>query len=77
MNSCNGGLMVASIINWISGHDDRGLKFGIWGILLSLVILQLISFYTDQILALTSTLVQFVVLLVLLSYRRWYSDVIT
>ena len=76
VQSMVGCLMVASIINWVSGHEDRGLKFGIWGILLSLVILQLISFYTDQILALVSTLIQFVVLLILLSYRRWYPGVI-
>ncbi|MFC2038244.1 zf-HC2 domain-containing protein [Chloroflexota bacterium] len=72
-----GGLMIAAAVYWLAGKEERGLKFGIWGVLLSLVALQLLSFYLAQIFAMITTLLQFIFLLILTSYRRWYFTIIT
>ena len=64
--------MIFSVVTWLTGYEERGLKFAVWGILLSLVSLQLLYFYISKLLALTSTLLQFMAILILLSYRRWY-----
>jgi len=72
IQSIIGGLMIAAVITWLAGYEGRGLKLAIWGVLLSLVALQLLYFYLSQLLAITSTLLQFIFLQILLSYRRWY-----
>ena len=72
IQSIVGGLMIFSVITWLTGYQERGLKFAVWGILLSLVAIQLLYFYLSQLLAITSTLLQFIALQILLSYRRWY-----
>lgn len=72
IQSIVGGLTIIAIVTWLAGHEERGLKFAVWGILLSLVALQLLYFYLSQLLAITSTLLQFIFLQILLSYRRWY-----
>jgi hypothetical protein len=64
--------MIIAAITWLAGNEERGLKFSIWGILLSLVALQLLYFYISQLSAITSVLFQFIILMILLSYRRWY-----
>lgn len=65
-------LMIAALQAWLSKNEERGLKFGIWGFLLSLVALQTLYFYLSQFSAITSTLVQFAFLQILLAYRRYY-----
>jgi hypothetical protein len=72
IQSIIGGLMIIAAITWLAGNEERGLKFSIWGILLSLVALQLLYFYISQLSAITSVLFQFIILMILLSYRRWY-----
>jgi hypothetical protein len=66
------GLMIAAVHAWLTSNEERGLKFGVWGFLLSLVALQTLYFYLSQSSAITSTLLQFTFLQVLLAYRRWY-----
>jgi len=72
LQSVTGVLMIVAAVTWLAGHEERSLKFGIWGVLLSLVILQLLYYYLSQLLAVTSVLLQFIVLVILLCYRRWY-----
>ena len=72
LQSIIGGLMIVAVITWLAGYEERGLGFAVWSILLSLVTLQLLYFYLSQLLAITSTLHQFILLQILLAYRRWY-----
>jgi hypothetical protein len=67
-----GILMIIAIIAWLTSHEERGLRFAVIGFLLSLVGLQTLYFYLSQFSALTTTLIQFSFLLILLAYRRWY-----
>lgn len=71
-----GCLMLAALLGWFTKNEERGLKFGVSGFLLSLVALQLHYFYISQFSAITATLLQFGFLQLLLTYRRWYlSDI--
>jgi len=67
-----GGLMIAALISWFTGNENRGLSVAVGGFLLSLVALQTLYFYLSQFSALTATLLQLAILLVLFAYRRWY-----
>lgn len=67
-----GGLMIVALIYWLTGNESRGLNFAVGGFLLSLVALQTLYFYLSQFSAITATLLQVGILLVLFSYRRWY-----
>jgi hypothetical protein len=67
-----GGLMIVAVLAWLTGDQERGLRFAIGGSLLSLVALQLVYFYLSQFAAITATLFQLGFLGVLLAYRRWY-----
>jgi len=71
-----GGLMITAVYYWLKGYEERGLRFAIWGVLLSLVALQLLYLYISQLQAMTSTVYQFTFLMVLLSYRRWYLTIV-
>jgi hypothetical protein len=67
-----GGLMLIAILAWLARKEERGLKFAVFGFLLSLVALQTLYFYLSQFSAITATLIQVACLLILLTYRRWY-----
>jgi hypothetical protein len=67
-----GGLMIVAVLAWLTKKEDRGLKFAVYGFLLSLVALQTPYFYLSQFSALTATLLQLGFLGVLLAYRRWH-----
>jgi hypothetical protein len=69
-----GVLMILALIAWLTGREELGLNFAVAGVLLSLVALQTLYFYLSQFSALTTTLIQFIFLLILLTYRRWYSS---
>jgi hypothetical protein len=64
--------MIVAVHAWLTKNEERGLKFGVWGFLLSLVALQTLYFYLSQFSAITSTLLQFTFLQILLAYRRYY-----
>jgi len=76
IQSIVGGLMITAVYYWLKGYEERGLKFAIWSVLLSLVAMQLLYFYISQLLAMTSTVLQFALLMVLLYYRRWYLSIV-
>jgi hypothetical protein len=67
-----GALMIVAAVFWLSGEEERGLKFAVSGFLLSLIALQSIYFYLSQFQAITVTLLQFTFLLILLAYRNRY-----
>lgn len=67
-----GALMILAVIAWHTGNVERGLQFAVFGFLLSLIALQTLYFYISQFSALTTTLIQFILLLILLAYRRWH-----
>lgn len=67
-----GILMVIATFFWLNQKENIGLKFGVSGVLVSLVALQLLYFYISQFLAITVTLLQITILQVLFAYHRWY-----
>jgi hypothetical protein len=67
-----GVLMAVALLAWLAGKEELGLKLAISGFLLSLVALQTLYFYLSQFSAITATLIQLALLLVLLGYRRSY-----
>jgi len=69
-----GVLMILALIVWLTGNEERGLRFAVIGFLLSLVALQTLYFYLSQFAAITATLLQLILLLILLAYRRWYLE---
>ncbi len=67
-----GGLMIIALIAWLSGNEELGLRFSVYGFLFSLVALQTIYFYLSQFSAITFTLLQLFILQILFTYQRWY-----
>ena len=67
-----GGLMFVAVLAWLTGNEERGLQFAVYGFLLSLVALQSLYFYLSQFAAITATLLQLALLQILFAYRRWY-----
>jgi predicted transcriptional regulator len=67
-----GGLMIVAVLAWLTRNEERGLRFAISGLLLSLVALQTLYFYLSQFSAITATLLQLAFLQILFAYRRWY-----
>ena len=67
-----GVLLIVAAAAWLSGHEKRGLKFALAGLIFSLVALQSLYFFLSQFQAITFTLIQFFVVMLLLAYRRWY-----
>ncbi len=69
-----GGLAIFATFVWLRGKEERGQKIATFALVISLVLLQPLLFYMNQIAALSGTLYQFVFLLILLAYRRWYLE---
>jgi sterol desaturase/sphingolipid hydroxylase (fatty acid hydroxylase superfamily) len=67
-----GCLMFVAVLAWFTRNEELGLKLAVSSSLLSLVGLQMHYFYISQFSAITSTLLQFGLLQILLAYRRWY-----
>jgi hypothetical protein len=57
---------------FLVGQDQHGFRFAYYGLLLSLMTVNLLVFYFDQFRAVFSTLAQFVLLLASLYYRQLY-----
>jgi hypothetical protein len=67
-----GAFLLVAALAWISGNEESGLEFAVFGFVISLVALQSLYFFLSQFQAITATLIQFIILLILLSYRRRY-----
>lgn len=72
LNALLAVLVLVATISWLKGSEVRGLKVAILAALFSLVALQPLSFYLNQFTAIVGALLLFIVLLILLAYRRWY-----
>jgi hypothetical protein len=66
------------VVEWVAcfflltQRETRGIRTAIFGLVLSLATVVLLTFYLDQFGALTSAIIQFTMLLCVLAYRRWY-----
>jgi hypothetical protein len=67
-----GVILLVALISWLREDEERGLKFAVFAFVISLVALQSLYFFLSQFQAITNTLLQFLILLFLLAYRRWY-----
>jgi hypothetical protein len=67
-----GILMILGAILLLWGRERRGVLLGIFGLLLALTTINLLVFYFDQFGAVAQALVQFLLLVALLRYRRRY-----
>lgn len=57
---------------FIANRDRLGVLFGYWSLLLSLTVVDLLTFYFDQFSAIITASVQFAILLLVLYYRQKY-----
>jgi hypothetical protein len=58
----------------LRGNERRGTMLAAVSVALSLTAVQLITFYLDQFTAVLPTIYQFLFLLIILTYQRWYID---
>ncbi len=67
------GLVTLSAFIWLwRGREARGINLAIFGLVLSLTTVVLLTFYLDQFQAISSALFQFALLLFFEAYRQWY-----
>ena len=69
-----GALAIFGFFAWLRGNEDRGQKISTFALVIALVLIQPLSFYMNQFAALTGTLYQFTLLLIIIAYRRWYLE---
>ena len=67
-----GMMLLISAGLFIANRDQLGILFGYWSLLLSLTVVDLLTFYFDQFSAIITASVQFAILLVVLYYRQKY-----
>ncbi len=72
LTAANGLLFLAAVVCLVLGFDRRGIQLGYLGLLLSLTVVDLMDFYFSQFTAIVPAAIQFVLLLVVLQYRRRY-----
>ena len=69
-----GGMVIYATFTWLRGDEQRGQKFAALAMVISLVLLQPLLFYMNQMAALGGTLYQFAILLTVIAYGRWYLE---
>jgi phosphatidylserine synthase len=67
-------LAMTALYVWRTGKEDAGVRITLVRIVLALTTVQLLTFYVKQFSAISSALAQFILLVLLLTYRRWYLD---
>lgn len=67
-------LVLLATLAWLRHNEERGRRIVTFALVLSLVLNQPLLFYLNQLAALGGTLYQFVFLLIVLAYRRWYLE---
>ncbi len=67
-----GIFLIIAAMTWLLKKEETGLNFAVVAFLLSLVAVQTLYFYISQFSAITATLIQFIFLQILISYRKWY-----
>ena len=58
----------------LSHRERKGMIWALVEVILSLTVLQMVTFYVTQFSAIGPTLVQFVMLVLILTYQAWYLD---
>jgi hypothetical protein len=71
--ACGLAMLTAAIL-LITNKDTFGIRLGYVGLLLCISVASLIEFYFDQFSTIVPTAVQFILLMVLLDYRRRYTS---
>lgn len=74
LDGLSGLLAIVGAVLLLLGRERRGVSLGVMALVLSLTVNNLLTFYQDQFQALTYTLVQGGVLLLAVTYRRWYLE---
>ena len=72
LDGITGLLAVIGAALLLARKERLGVSLGVMALVLSLTVNNLLTFYLDQFQALTYTLVQGAVLLLAVTYRRWY-----
>ena len=67
-----GGIALIGFLLILSHHEPAGTKAATFSLLLSLSTVVLLTFYLSQFAAIATALGQFITLLVVVSFRRWY-----
>lgn len=67
-------LAMTALYVWRTGKEDAGVRITLVRIVLALTTVQLLTFYVKQFSAISNALAQFVLLVLLLTYRQWYLD---
>lgn len=73
LEGLNGTLLLVGSALIVLRRDELGTRLGYYGLLLTLTTVNLLVFYFDQFGTITQALVQFVLLLGVLSYRRRFA----
>ncbi|GAB4432597.1 MAG: hypothetical protein Kow0031_13990 [Anaerolineae bacterium] len=74
LDGLTGLLAIAGAVLLLVGKERQGVSLGVMALVLSLTVNNLLTFYQDQFQALAYTLVQGLVLLLAVTYRRWYLE---
>ena len=72
LNVLIGFTAIVAIIQLVRGKTRSGMGWALIQIILSLTLLQLVTFYLTQFTAVFPTIFQFVMLGLVLTYQRWY-----
>jgi len=67
-----GGITLLSGIFFLQRKDQLGVLTALAGLLISLTGVLLLTFYLNQFSAVTTALLQFAILLLVIAYQRWY-----
>jgi lysylphosphatidylglycerol synthetase-like protein (DUF2156 family) len=67
-------LAMIALYLWRTGKEEVGVRITLIRIVLALTTVQLLTFYVKQFSAISNALAQLVLLVLLLTYRRWYLD---
>lgn len=70
-----GVLLLTSSIFLVLGKEKTGITFGSYGLIISLVGVNLVSFYIDQFGTIAKALSQYLILYILYYYQRRFTDV--
>jgi len=74
LESTTGLLTLFAVVMLLLRRETEAIGVAIFAVILSLTTVVLLTFYLDQFGAIYTAVLQFVSLVILLTYRRWYLD---
>ena len=74
LESAAGLLTVLAVVLLFMRRDAQAISVAIFAVTLSLTMVVLLTFYLDQFGAMYGALLQFLSLMILITYRRWYLE---